>query len=120
MAIVTQYHKDTDTTYVYESTSYWDPEKKQSRSKRKVIGKIDPESGEIIPTGRKGRPKREEDSTRAAAAERLAKLYDRALNDNSLLKSEILSLKDELAEAAEENRRLRSVLDCIRKAIGEV
>ena len=24
MAIVKQYHKDTDTTYVYESVSYWD------------------------------------------------------------------------------------------------
>ena len=27
MAIIKQYHKDTDTTYVYESISYWDPEK---------------------------------------------------------------------------------------------
>ena len=35
MAIVKQYHKDTDTTYVYESVSYWDEEKKQSRSKRR-------------------------------------------------------------------------------------
>ena len=55
MAIIKQYHKDTDTTYVYESISYWDEEKKQSRSKRRVIGKLDPETGEIIPTGRRGR-----------------------------------------------------------------
>jgi len=55
MAIIKQYHKDTDTTYVYESTSYWDEEKKQSRSKRRVIGKLDPETGEIVPTGRRGR-----------------------------------------------------------------
>ena len=54
MAIIKQYHKDTDTTYVYESISYWDEEKKQSRSKRRVIGKLDPETGEIIPTGRRG------------------------------------------------------------------
>ena len=27
MAIIRQYHKDTDTTYVYESISYWDAEK---------------------------------------------------------------------------------------------
>ena len=37
MAIIKQYHKDTDTTYVYESISYWDPEKKQSRSKREDV-----------------------------------------------------------------------------------
>ena len=37
MAIIRQYHKDTDTTYVYESTSYWDAEKGQSRSKRSFL-----------------------------------------------------------------------------------
>lgn len=57
MAIIKQYHKDTDTTYVYESTSYWDAEKGQSRSKRRVIGKIDPETGEVVPTGKRGRRK---------------------------------------------------------------
>ena len=41
MALIRQYHKDTDTTYVYESISYWDEEKKQSRSKRRVIGKLE-------------------------------------------------------------------------------
>ena len=59
MAIIRQYHKDTDTTYVYESISYWDSEKGQSRSKRRVIGKVDPATGEIIPTGRRGRSKKE-------------------------------------------------------------
>ena len=55
MAIVKQYHKDTNTTYVYDSTSYWDAEKGQSRSKRKLLGKLDPQTGEIIPTGQRGR-----------------------------------------------------------------
>ena len=43
-------NKKSGITYVYESESYWDKEKKQPRNKRKLIGKIDPESGEIIPT----------------------------------------------------------------------
>ena len=59
MAIIKQYHKDTDTTYVYDSTSYWDAEKGQSRSKRKLLGKLDPKTGEIIPTGQRGRKKKE-------------------------------------------------------------
>lgn len=59
MAIIKQYHADTDTTYVYSSEYYWDPDKKQSRSKRRLIGKIDPETGETIPTGkRSGRPRK--------------------------------------------------------------
>lgn len=37
--------------YVYKAVSYWDKEKKQSRQKRKLIGKRDPETGDIIPTG---------------------------------------------------------------------
>ena len=59
MAIIKQYHKDTDTTYVYESVSYWDAEKGQSRSNRKLLGKLDPETGEIVPTGKRGRKKKE-------------------------------------------------------------
>ena len=60
MAIIKQYHKDTNTTYVYDSTSYWDAEKGQSRSKRKLLGKLDPQTGEIIPTGQRGRKKKEQ------------------------------------------------------------
>ena len=76
MAIVKQYHKDTDTTYVYESVSYWDEEKKQSRSKRRVIGKIDPETGEIVPTGKRGRRPKEAASTVPDASGGLAQLYE--------------------------------------------
>jgi transposase len=36
--------------YVYEATSYYDKEKKQGRQKRKILGKLDPETNEIIPT----------------------------------------------------------------------
>ncbi len=39
-------------TYVYENESYWDKEKKQPRSKRKLIGHIDPATGEIVPNRR--------------------------------------------------------------------
>lgn len=35
--------------YVYESESYWDSEKKQPRSRRKLIGHEDPETGMVVP-----------------------------------------------------------------------
>lgn len=41
------------TVYVYESESYWDKDLKQPRNRRKLIGKIDPDTGEIIPTRKK-------------------------------------------------------------------
>ena len=61
MSIVKYFNKKTGVTYVYESESYWDKEKKQPRNRRKMIGKIDPVTGEIVPAGRKGRPKKEKD-----------------------------------------------------------
>ncbi len=58
MAIVTQTDKRSGIIYAYETTYYWDKEKQQSRSKRLCIGKVDPVSGEIIPT--RGRAKKGE------------------------------------------------------------
>jgi len=49
-AIVYQTSKQTGITYAYESSSYWDKEKKQSRAKRRCIGRVSPETKEIIPT----------------------------------------------------------------------
>ena len=54
--IVKHVDKKSGTTRVYESTSHYDPVTKQSRPKRKYLGTLDPETGELIPSsGRKGR-----------------------------------------------------------------
>jgi transposase len=58
-AIVKQYDKRIGVTYAYKSISYWDPKKKQSRSKRKLIGIVDLETGEIKPTTKKKRKPKE-------------------------------------------------------------
>jgi len=47
-----QLNKTTGITYVYESTSYWDPIKKQPRNKKVCIGKLDKDSGMFIPSKR--------------------------------------------------------------------
>ena len=62
MAIITQTDKRSGITYAYETEYYWDKEKKQSRSKRICVGKVDPATGEIVPT--RGRAKKGE--TKAA------------------------------------------------------
>ena len=50
MAIVYQRDKRSDITYAYESKSYWDKEKQQSRAKRTLIGRVDEVSGKIVST----------------------------------------------------------------------
>lgn len=52
-AIVYQKNKKTGVVYAYESVSYWDKEKKQSRARRKCIGRVDPEKNKIVPTRKK-------------------------------------------------------------------
>lgn len=49
------------TVYVYNTTSYWDPEKHQSRQRRTYLGKKDPETGEIIPSRHSNPPRRAKD-----------------------------------------------------------
>lgn len=53
MALVYQTNKKTGVVYVYESVSFWDKEKKQSRAKRRCIGKLDPVTKEVISTRKK-------------------------------------------------------------------
>lgn len=49
---VNHLNKSTGVTYVYEATAAWDKDKKQSRNKQVCIGKIDPQTGEFIPSKR--------------------------------------------------------------------
>ena len=62
MSVIRQTDKRSGITYAYETQYYWDKEKKQSRSKRVCIGKVDPETNDIIPTrgrAKKGESKRQ-------------------------------------------------------------
>lgn len=85
MSQVRFHNKKTGITYVYEAETYYDKATKKTKAKKKLIGKIDPETGNIVPTGRKGRapkPKAEPVSsyTDEYVADLKAKL-DKALMD---------------------------------------
>ena len=104
MATVKVYNKERDVTYVYDSYSYWDKEKKQPRSKRKLIGKLDPETGEIVPTGKRGRPKSSpanSDTNRSANEQNVFSADTDLVND----------LRKEIDALRKENRRLRKIID---------
>jgi len=60
VAIVYQTDKRSGITYAYRSVSYWDKEKKQSRAKRTLIGRVDSITGKIVPTDRRNRKKQED------------------------------------------------------------
>ena len=114
MAIVKSKNKKTGITYVYESESYWDPEKKQPRNHRKLIGKLD-EDGNVIPTGSRGRKRKEEIETdpdeekRDELAASLSYYQQRsreAETRNALLQEQIRKLEKEKAELLDGLRTL--------------
>ncbi len=92
MAIIKQHDKRSGITYVYESVAFWDKEKKMSRAKRRLIGRLDPETGEIIPTdGRNRKPKKktDENADYKAMYEKLLKKYESQEELIKLLKRQL-------------------------------
>ena len=114
MAIIKQYHKDTDTTYVYDSQSYWDAEKGQSRSKRKLLGKLDPKTGEIIPTGQRGRKKKEHPAEDPVQVE--TKVTAATAGYLEKIQQQELTIRQQQAQITELNKRIAQMEDTISKA----
>ena len=95
MGIVYQHDKRSGITYAYESRSYWDKEKRQSRSRRTLIGRVDEATGEIVPTDgrvRKAAARRAEEAARPSYKQ----LYDEQLARVAELEAEVARLEAEL------------------------
>lgn len=56
MSITKSYNRRTKTTYAYETTYEWDSSQQKRVQRKHCIGQFDPETGEIIPNGKRGRP----------------------------------------------------------------
>lgn len=98
-SIVYQIDRKTGTKYAFESTSYWDKDKKQPRSKRRYLGKVDPETGDIIPS--RGR------STHSGEGE-------------IIHSDEIAALHNEIKERDQTIDRLRGEIDVLSAKYEEV
>ena len=103
--IVYQVDKKTGVKYAYKSESYWDKEKQQPRSKRTYIGKVDPETGEIIPKEKRGS---HSDSKSNEVSAELKKLYEEVKEKDAV----IAELREELKA---ERKRVSQLENVIRK-----
>ena len=74
-AIVFQKDKRSGLTYAYESVSHWDKEKKQSRSKRRLIGRVDEATGEIVPTDGRNRRENKPSKPGPVASEKTSRCF---------------------------------------------
>jgi len=96
-------NKKTGITYAYESVSYRDPVTKQPRSRRTYLGRVNPETNEIIPKAGEGRRNRS-----SVTGE---------IDDDKpeKLKRQISILEEQNARQREEIGKLKDELDALRK-----
>ena len=111
MAIVKQKNQKTGVTYVYESFSYRDEITKQPRAKRKLLGRLDEETGEIIPTRKKKVITTDaQNETDSDVSDKIRSLEDKI----SKQYEEIRSLKSEISKLKNERK---SVMETLAKVI---
>lgn len=101
MAIVYQHDKRSGITYAYESNSYWDKEKKMSRAKRTLIGRVDPDTGEIVATDGRGK----KDKVKEVKDEELdyKELYEKLQKKCMAQETLIITLQKEIIMLKERN-----------------
>ena len=116
MSIVKLKDKRSGTTYVYESESYWDKEKKQPRSRRKLIGKLDGETGEVIPTGKSGRKKSSEKEAEENNSPEPVTEYIRAIAEKE---EQIRALKAENRALLKEKQDILKTLEALCQRLAD-
>ena len=110
MSISKSYNKKTGVHYAYETTYEWSEELQKKVQRRHCIGQFDPDTGEIVPNKKVGRPsvkaspKQKKQATtgttsatsvnkKQLASSRLKKVESKL----SALSGEIVALNNELA-----------------------
>jgi len=131
-SIVYQKDSRSGSTYAYSSTSFRDPQTGRPRTKKEYLGRVDPETGKIVPKARKGRRNRTklgEPATRVNEAELLLALRYRddelerleaeverlsAFSDDA---DRLQALEREVEQLRERNALLEAALRSLIKAI---
>ena len=118
MAIV-KYRNQSGALYAYEQISEWDPVRKQSRSKRTLLGRVDEETGEIIKTTRKKKPKPKDGEPGEKVDSDFETLYNDATARIRELEKSLSELSSRNLLLQEENRKARKLLEEIHKMTGD-
>ncbi len=128
MAIVKCRDPRSGIMYVYTSDGYYDEAQGKYRYKRKCIGKIDPETGETVPTGPKGgnrkkkidSPPINDGNTEPGKPGRKPKKepspeYARTFAQMEELKAENFQLRQQVLALENDRKQLQKKLDRIKK-----
>lgn len=116
IAIIDVRNKKRGVTYVYESESYWDKSLKQPRSRRRLIGKRDPDTGEIVPTRR--RKSASADAVPSDTEVDYRALWERSVEESRARDADEVELRRRVASLEIEVESLREVIGRVRDIVG--
>ncbi len=117
MSIVKHTDKKSGRTYVYESTPHYDPVSKQQRPRKKYLGMLDPETGELIQSsGKRGRKFGSKNRPKPAGSN-TAKVMEEQLKS---LSSRLHEVERTLQASQKETEKLRKDLDVCKKALATI
>jgi len=105
MSITKSYNKHTGIYYAYDTTYFWDETAQCKKQKKVCIGQYDPNTGEIVPNAKRGRPTKYEVVTKTK--QQIEKNSD--INEN---------LKLELMEVVAELNEIKSAINVLDERFG--
>lgn len=122
---IVKYKNQSGVEYAYEQKSVYDPVRKQSRPVRKYLGRVDPETGEIIKTtGKRGRPPKDPErngkGTDGAGEKDLRAFYDMKCREVDSLQKELSKIAEERDRLSEQLDELKNVITAIRAQVSSV
>ena len=114
MSITRSYNKRTNTTYAYETTYVWSDELQRKVQKKKCIGKFDPQTDEIVPNGRRGRPQGTRNSDIGSIE------YSALVTANTKIRQSIELIAGRCSEIELGIARCSSALSAIREGLTKI
>lgn len=113
MSITKSYNKYTNTYYAYDTTYVWDEKTKRKVQKKVCIGKYDPETGEVVPNAKRGRPSKQV-TTAAATEQDMPKIPESVSSEISAAIAEINELESSVTLLEDRLGRLKERMKALR------
>ncbi len=117
MAIVKCRNPKNGVVYVYSHERYFDEEQQKYRQRRRCIGKVDPETGETVPTGPRGRAPEAKEKTKSGSPEGEDQRYQTLLDKYEEAKARITELEQQLQTEKKEHAKCQKELEKLVAAV---
>ena len=112
MSITRSYNKHTNTYYAYETTYEWDEKAQKKVQKKQCIGKFDPVTDKVIPTGKRGRPRGSASENQKKGSPNDAE-YAKIMSDAIALSKRMKAVETSFTKLSSEVLQLSTDLDSL-------